>query len=155
MSDGKQYKGSPWRYGFKQKTNFGRVEDDVKQVYKQLEGDVDIDVQCPATGNTALMFAAEKGDKPITELLLMEQASVFLINNRGLSALTLAHEKGHTAIVNMICTRLAEDKELDAHMLHASEEGDLATVLALLSFDTNLFFCGRQNAREIEPAPRR
>ena len=113
---------------------------DVKQVYKQLEGDVDIDVQCPDTGNTALMFAAEKGDKPITELLLMEQASVFLINNRGLSALTLAHEKGHTAIVNMICTRLAEDKELDAHMLHASEEGDLATVLALLSFDTNLFF---------------
>ena len=112
---------------------------DVKQVYKLLEGDIDIDVKCPVTGNTALMFAAEKGDKPITELLLMEQASVFSINNRGLSALTLAHEKGHTAIVNMICTRLAESKELDTQMLVASEEGDLATVLALLSFDTNLF----------------
>ena len=112
---------------------------DVKQVYKLLEGDVNIDVKCPVRGNTALMFAAEKGDKPITELLLMEQASVFLINNRGLSALTLAHEKGHTAIVNMICTRLPESKELDTQMLVASEEGDLATVLALLSFDTNLF----------------
>ena len=112
---------------------------DVKQVYKLLEGDVNIDVKCPVRGNTALMFAAEKGDKPITELLLMEQASVFSINNRGLSALTLAHEKGHTAIVNMICTRLAESKELDTQMLVASEEGDVATVLALLSFDTNLF----------------
>ena len=112
---------------------------DVKQVYKLLEGDVDIDVKCPVTGNTALMFAAEKGYKPITELLLMEQASVFLVNNIGLSALTLAHQRGHAVIVNMICTRLAEDKELDAHMLHASEEGDRATVLALLSFDTNLF----------------
>ena len=113
---------------------------DVKQVYKLLEGDVDIDVQCPDTGNTALMFAAEKDDKAITELLLMEQAKVFLLNNRGLSALTLAHEKGHAVIVNMICTRLAETKELDAQMLVASEKGDLATVLALLSFDTNLFF---------------
>ena len=112
---------------------------DVKQVYKLLEGDVNIDVKCPVRGNTALMFAAEKGDKPITELLLMEQASVFLINKRGLSALTLAHEKGHTAIVNMICTRLRESKELDTQMLVASEEGDLATVRALLSFDTNLF----------------
>ena len=96
-------------------------------------------MKCPVRGNTALMFAAEKGDKPITELLLMEQASVFLINKRGLSALTLAHEKGHTAIVNMICTRLRESKELDTQMLVASEEGDLATVRALLSFDTNLF----------------
>ena len=112
---------------------------DVKQVYKLLEGDVNIDVKCPVRGNTALMFAAEKGDKPITELLLMEQASVFLINKRGLSALTLAHEKGHTAIVNMICTRLRESKELDTQMLVTSEEGDLATVRALLSFDTNLF----------------
>ena len=112
---------------------------DVKQVYKLLEGDVNIDVKCPVRGNTALMFAAEKGDKPITELLLMEQASVFLINKRGLSALTLAHVKGHTAIVNMICTRLRESKELDTQMLVASEEGDLATVRALLSFDTNLF----------------
>ena len=112
---------------------------DVKQVYKLLEGDVDIDVKCPVRGNTALMFAAEKDDKAITELLLMEQASVFLINKRGLSALTLAHEKGHTAIVNMICTRLRESKELGTQMLVASEEGDLATVLALLSFDTNLF----------------
>ena len=112
---------------------------DVKQVYKLLEGDVNIDVKCPVRGNTALMFAAEKGDKPITELLLMEQASVFLINKGGLSALTLAHEKGHTAIVNMICTRLRESKELDTQMLVTSEEGDLATVRALLSFDTNLF----------------
>ena len=113
---------------------------DVKQVYKLLEGDVDIDVQCPDTGNTALMFAAEKDDKAVTELLLMEQAKVFLLNNRGLSALTLAHEKGHAVIVNMICTRLEETKELDAQMLVASEKGDLATVRALLSFDTNLFF---------------
>lgn len=113
---------------------------DVKQVYKLLEGDVDIDVKCPVTGNTALMFAAEKGDQAITELLLMEQAKVFLVNNRGLSALTLAHEKGHAVIVNMICKRLEETKELDAQMLLASEKGDLATVLALLSFDTNLCF---------------
>jgi len=113
---------------------------DVKQVYKLLEGNVDIDVKCPVTGNTALMFAAENGDKAITELLLMEQAKVFLVNNRGLSALTLAHEKGHAVIVNTICTRLEETKELDAQMLLASEKGDLATVLALLSFDTNLCF---------------
>lgn len=113
---------------------------DVKQVYKLLEGDVDIDVKCPVTGNTALMFAAENGDKAITELLLMEQTKVFLVNNRGLSALTLAHEKGHAAIVNTICRRLEETKELDAQMLLASEKGDLATVLALLSFDTNLCF---------------
>lgn len=113
---------------------------DVKQVYKLLEGDVDIDVKCPVTGNTALMFAAENGDKAITELLLMEQAKVFLVNSRGLSALTLAHEKGHAAIVNTICRRLEETKELDAQMLLASEKGDLATVLALLSFDTNLCF---------------
>lgn len=112
---------------------------DVIQVYKLMGGDVDIDGQCPETGNTALMFAAEKDDKAITELLLMEQASVFLVNNRGLSALTLAHEKGHAVIVNMICTKLTETKELDAQMLLASEKGDLATVLALLSFDTNLF----------------
>ena len=112
---------------------------DVKQVYELLEGDVDIDMKCPVTGNTALMFAAEKGDKAVTELLLMEQASVSLINKRGLTALALAHEKGHTAIVNMICTRLAESKELDRQMLVASEKGDLATVLALLSFDMNLF----------------
>lgn len=113
---------------------------DVKQVYKLLEGDVDIDVKCPDTGNTALIFAAENGDKAITELLLMEQAKVFLVNNRGLSALALAHEKGHAVIVNTICTRLEETKELDAQMLLASEKGDLATVLALLSFDTNLCF---------------
>ena len=113
---------------------------DVKQVYKLLEGDVDIDVKCPVTGNTALMFAAENGDKAMTELLLMEQAKVFLVNNRGLGALTLAHEKGHAVIVNTICTRLEETKELDAQMLLASEKGDLATVLALLSFDTNLCF---------------
>ena len=113
---------------------------DVNQVYKLLEGDVDIDVQCPDTGNTALMFAAEKGDKATTALLLMGQAEVLLLNHRGLSALTLAHEKGHTAIVNTICTRLVETKELDAQMLDASKKGDLATVLALLSFDTNLFF---------------
>ena len=118
---------------------------DVIQVYKLLKRDVNIDVKCTDTGNTALMFAAEKGNEAITELLLMEQASVFLVNNNnnnsniGLSALTLAHQRGHAVIVNMICTRLAEDKELDAHMLHASEEGDLATVLALLSFDPNLF----------------
>ena len=112
---------------------------DVIQVYKLLKGDVDIDVKCTETGNTALMFAAENGSEAITELLLMEQASVFLVNIIGLSALTLAHQRGHAVIVNMICIRLAEDKELDAHMLHASEEGDLATVLALLSFDTNLF----------------
>lgn len=112
---------------------------DVKQVYKLMQGDVDIDVKCPDTGNTALMFAAEKNDKAITELLLMEHASVFVVNNRGLSALTLAHEKGHAVIVNMICTKLAETKELNAQMFRASEKGDLATVLALLSFDTNLF----------------
>lgn len=69
----------------------------------------------------------------------MEHASVFVVNNRGLSALTLAHEKGHAVIVNMICTKLAETKELNAQMFRASEKGDLATVLALLSFDTNLF----------------
>ena len=113
---------------------------DVKQAYKLLEGHVEIDAKCPVTGNTALMFAAEKGDKALVELLLMEQTKVFLVNNRGLSALTLAHEKGHTTIVNTICTRLEETKELDAQMLLASEKGDLATVLALLSFDTNLCF---------------
>ena len=113
---------------------------DVKQAYKLLEGDVEIDAKCPVTGNTALMFAAEKGDKALVELLLMEQTKLFLVNNRGFSALTLAHEKGHTTIVNTICTRLEETKELDAQMFLASEKGDLATVLALLSFDTNLCF---------------
>lgn len=112
---------------------------DVKQVYKLVKGGVDIDVKCPDTGNTGLMFAAEKDNKAITELLLMEHANVFLVNTRGLSALTLAHEKGHALIVNMICTKLAETKELDAQMFRASEKGDLATVLALLSFDINLF----------------
>lgn len=112
---------------------------DVKQVCKLMQGDVDIDVRCPDTGNTGLMFAAEKDDKAITELLLMEHANVFFVNNRGLSALTLAHKKGHAVIVNMICTKLAETKELDAQMFRASEKGDLDTVLALLSFDINLY----------------
>lgn len=86
---------------------------DVIQVYKLMGGDVDIDGQCLEIGNIVFMFVVEKDDKVIIELLLMEQVSVFLVNNCGLSVFILVYEKGYVVIVNMICIKLIEIKELD------------------------------------------
>ena len=86
-----------------------------------------------------LLDASMVGDVKQVSKLLMEDLIDDARSLLTVSALTLAHEKGHTEIVNMICTSLAVDKQLDTQMLLASEKGDLATVLALLSFDRNLF----------------
>lgn len=78
-----------------------------------MGGDVDIDVKCLEIGNIVFVFVVEKDDKVIIELLLMEQVSVFLVNNCGLSVFILVYEKGYVVIVNMICIKLIEIKELD------------------------------------------
>lgn len=38
---------------------------------------------------------------------------MFLVNNCGLSVFILVYEKGYVVIVNMICRRFEEIKELD------------------------------------------
>lgn len=64
---------------------------DVEFAIDTLGASLDTSCDCPIH-NTALHYAASRGDKKITEALLKRKATVNLINSRGQTALDMAIE---------------------------------------------------------------
>lgn len=61
-----------------------------------------LDVNTKYKGNTALHTAAEYGSKRMAELLVAEGGDVKIKDNQGRTALSLAKEKGHQEIVELL-----------------------------------------------------
>jgi ankyrin repeat protein len=58
--------------------------------------------QRDASGTTALMFAATKGNLPLIQLLLAKGADPNLTNKRGESSLSCARDYHHAEVVTLL-----------------------------------------------------
>ncbi len=89
--------------------------------YPQLLGNKDEE------GKTALMYAAENGDKDICDLLIKKEAGAQ--DNKGLSALMYASYKGHSKIVDKLIKNGKEiglqDKQGRTALMYALSRGDV------------------------------
>jgi uncharacterized protein len=73
-----------------------------------LDFGADVNVQATACGCTPLLLAAGSGDIGITRVLLNRGADPETICRPGITALVVAKERGHTAIIELITRALAQ-----------------------------------------------
>merc|ERR1712194_143740 len=67
----------------------------------------DVNAKDTATGQSALLWGARCGHKPVCEALLeLEQCDILLQDNNGLDARALANQSGNSSVMNLITTKL-------------------------------------------------
>lgn len=74
-----------------------------------LPGRVDVDHRDRA-GRTALLWAASYGDLDVVQFLLLDRASVGVVDNSGMTPVSVAKMFGYTDIVEALEMRLDEEK---------------------------------------------
>lgn len=108
---------------------------------KLLGEEVSADTQDPATGVTVLMYAADRGDIKIVNLLLGKNASIDTQERNGRTALMFAVHNNHT---NVVRTLVQADANIDAEdnhhwtpLMHAARLGRKAIVQYFLQNKAN------------------
>lgn len=106
-------------------------------------------------GDTALMIAAFKKNKPAVEALLVKGAQV---NNDGWTALHYAAAAGETEIVELLVKKSAEvdatSPNMTTPLMMAAGSGNIYTVKALLDSGADLNLANEQGLTAIDFAKR-
>ena len=123
---------------------------DAKEVVRALlDASAGVDAASNA-GNTALIFASDKGHIEVVHLILSVGVNVDAANNVGDTALILASGKGHVEVARAL---LAADAGMDAAngqgftaLILASNYGHVEVVRALLSVGASKHFVSPNGA---------
>ena len=109
----------------------------LKEVESILRHGFNVNFQSPRTnGFTALHCASQNGDIKLVAILLGHGAVVDLSTDMGVTALMLAADLGHTAVVKLLLNAHAEiDRQEPTYgasaLMMAASQGHTATVIAL------------------------
>ena len=91
---------------------------------------------------TALMFAAEKGNNSMINMLLKKKAAVDATNSEKKTALMLAAESGHESTVDKLVEARAKVNAADEYgqtaLMRAAKKGHKSTVKKLLNKGANV-----------------
>jgi hypothetical protein len=75
--------------------------------------DIKIDVADPISGRTALLWAAENGDRGAVQLLLNKGANIEVTGRNGETALHCASKKGHKGVTQLLLDSGADFRKMD------------------------------------------
>ena len=126
-SDGSDYDGDLIR---------AVMNNNLDEVLEALNNGADASAINMMTGQSALIYAANNGNAPITNLLLENGANVNDQDNEGNTPLMIASERGHPETVKLLiesgANMNAQDNYKRTALMKASEEGRLEVVAVLL-----------------------
>ncbi|EOD19701.1 hypothetical protein EMIHUDRAFT_242759, partial [Emiliania huxleyi CCMP1516] len=75
---------------------------DVASIKRLVQGGANVNEQNPTVGATALVYAAQAGRTEAVQALIELRANPGLTTRKGKTALVVAQEKGHAAVVSLL-----------------------------------------------------